>query len=32
MGGFPPPPINPDDEKPGLLGDDQTKAKRGGRK
>ena len=32
MGGFPPPPINPDDEKTGLLGDDQPKARRGGRK
>jgi bifunctional non-homologous end joining protein LigD len=29
MGGFPPPPINPDDEKTGPLGDDQPKAKRG---
>jgi hypothetical protein len=32
MGDFPPPPISPGDEKTGLLGDDQTKAKRGGRK
>jgi Mn-containing catalase len=32
MGGFPPPPINPDDEKTGPVGDDQPKAKRGGRK
>jgi Mn-containing catalase len=32
MGGFPPPPINPDDEKTGLLGDDQPKGRRGGRK
>jgi hypothetical protein len=32
MGGFPPPPINPDDEKTGLLGDDRPKARRGGRK
>ena len=32
MGGFPPPPINPDDEKTELLGDDQPKGGRGGRK
>jgi Mn-containing catalase len=32
MGGFPPPPINPDDEKTGPLGDEQPKAKRSPRK
>jgi Mn-containing catalase len=32
MGGFPPSPVNPDDEKIGAMVGDQSKARRGGRK